>query len=217
MEAEKTEKGYDMKLLDLLKRRSPPKSTSTSSATPKEEITVGSLVAGDAVYKGNIITDRGLRMDGRVIGNVSVGMRGLLVIGKSGIVDGEIKARNLVVHGVINGNVIADRVILAGSAVLNGNLSYQHIRITEGANIAGTMQKIKPNEIDFSIEAALAEAEKTKSHRNYLAAFAADSRLDRTSNPDEFDRMVDAANLVLDHFALRKMPSVLPPKEVCAA
>ena len=76
----------------------------------------------------------------------SIALRGQsLTIGPNGRVRANIEARNVVVHGRVDGDVHAtDRVDLRKSASLTGDISTARISIEDGAYFKGTIDIQKP-------------------------------------------------------------------------
>ena len=78
----------------------------------------------------------------------SISLRGQsLTIGPNGRVRANIEARNVIVHGRVDGNIIAsDRVDLRKSASLTGDISTARVAIEDGAFFKGSIdiQKAEP-------------------------------------------------------------------------
>jgi cytoskeletal protein CcmA (bactofilin family) len=87
--------------------------------------------------QGTLNVEGNLRIDGIVHGTVEV--RGDLEVAKTGLVEGpELKAHNIVVHGVIKARVVAEgRLILTRTARLEGDITAQSIDIEAGAHYIG--------------------------------------------------------------------------------
>lgn len=100
-------------------------------------IGTGTTVSGDIVFVG------GLRIDGTVVGNVSVaeGKPGTLVISESARVDGRIDVSHVVINGTVNGPVTArDYVELQPKARIAGNVAYRTIEMHIGAVVEGMLE-----------------------------------------------------------------------------
>ncbi|RMG67803.1 MAG: polymer-forming cytoskeletal protein [Calditrichaeota bacterium] len=93
-------------------------------------IGVGTLLEGKLETKGS------LRIDGKVMGTVKSG--DTVTIGSSGEVIGEVFARNAIVGGKVQGNVIIEeKLILESTSALKGNLKASKLVIDEGAKFQG--------------------------------------------------------------------------------
>jgi len=113
-------------------RTDPPRSTDVA--------TIGKSV----VVKGELSGSEDLYVDGHVEGSIT--LRGQsLTIGPNGRVRANIEARNVILHGQVDGNVTAtDRVELRKSASLKGDIATARIAIDDGAYFKGTIDIQKP-------------------------------------------------------------------------
>ncbi len=109
--------------------------------TPKPVNEVRSEVAhiGKSVLvKGELSGSEDLYLDGEVEGSVE--LRGHnLTVGPHGRVRAHTRAKDVVVHGKVDGNINADRVELKKSAIHVGNIVTQRVIIEEGAFFKGSI------------------------------------------------------------------------------
>jgi cytoskeletal protein CcmA (bactofilin family) len=105
-----------------------------------EVATIGKSV----VVKGELSGSEDLIVDGEVEGSIS--LRGQsLTVGPNGRVRANIEARNVIVHGRVDGDIHAtDRVDLRKSAALCGDISTTRISIEDGAFFKGGIDIQKP-------------------------------------------------------------------------
>lgn len=103
-------------------------------------------IGKSVVVKGELSGSEDLYVDGEVEG--SINLRGQsLTIGPNGRVRANIEARNVIVHGRVDGNIKAsDRVDLRKSASLSGDISTARVAIEDGAYFKGSIdiQKAEP-------------------------------------------------------------------------
>lgn len=103
-------------------------------------------IGKSVVVKGELSGSEDLYVDGEVEGSIS--LRGQsLTIGPNGRVRANIEARNVIVHGRVDGNIKAsDRVDLRKSASLSGDISTARVAIEDGAYFKGSIdiQKAEP-------------------------------------------------------------------------
>lgn len=103
-------------------------------------------IGKSVIVRGELSGSEDLYVDGEVEGSIS--LRGQsLTIGPNGRVRANLEARNVIVHGRVDGNVIAsDRVDLRKSASLTGDIATARIAIEDGAYFKGTIdiQKAEP-------------------------------------------------------------------------
>lgn len=108
----------------------------------------GTLVTGEANFKAL------MRVDGHLSGRIS-SSSGTLIVGANGKVDANIEVAIAIVHGTVNGDIIAtQRLELGRAAKLNGNIQTASLAIEPGALFEGSCKMIKVN----------ASAGKTKSN-----------------------------------------------------
>ncbi|NJO39238.1 MAG: polymer-forming cytoskeletal protein [Cyanobacteria bacterium CRU_2_1] len=88
-------------------------------------------------FQGNLNVEGNLRVDGIVHGTIEV--RGDMEISQSGLIEGvELRANNIIVHGVIKARVIAEgRLTLSRTARLEGDVTAQSIDVEAGAFYIG--------------------------------------------------------------------------------
>jgi cytoskeletal protein CcmA (bactofilin family) len=95
-----------------------------------------SVVDEQMVIRGEINTQGTIRVDGRLEGRLQ--RAGTMIIGAKGIVVGDIEAREVIVGGIIEGNITSDgRVELQSSASIRGDISAIAMLLHEGATVHG--------------------------------------------------------------------------------
>jgi cytoskeletal protein CcmA (bactofilin family) len=109
-------------------------------ARSSEIATIGKSV----VVKGELSGSEDLVVDGEVEG--SIALRGQsLTIGPNGRVRANVEARNVILHGRVDGDIHAsERVELRKSASLSGDITTARISIEDGAFFKGTIDIQKP-------------------------------------------------------------------------
>ncbi len=103
-----------------------------------------SYIGEGTTVEGKIFCEGSLRVDGKVKGEIDI--KGVLTVGEKGIIDSNIKAGEVVLMGIINGNVVSDRKVeIFNSGKLNGDVQTPKIAIEEGGVLEGkcTMNIIK--------------------------------------------------------------------------
>ena len=96
------------------------------------------VIGPDVVIKGDIQVEKGLRLDGRIEGTLAT--RGKVLVGKSGSMDAEVRAGQLLVEGKVQGNlVVSDRIELAATGRFEGDLTASKLVVAEGAIISGKL------------------------------------------------------------------------------
>jgi len=79
-----------------------------SKKNPKKhnKITSATIITSCMEVTGNLHGSDTVHIDGKVVGNIIVS--NTLVIGKSGVVQGEVKAKNAIINGKLEGSIICD-------------------------------------------------------------------------------------------------------------
>jgi cytoskeletal protein CcmA (bactofilin family) len=98
-------------------------------------IAEGTMIRGDVEFAG------GLHLDGFIEGAISAeGADAVLTLSDKGRVTGEIRTSNAVINGTVRGDiVIGERLELASSARIEGNVYYKVLEMAAGAQVNGQM------------------------------------------------------------------------------
>lgn len=88
---------------------------------------------------GDCDTEGTLRIEGTVDGTVRAGKA--VVVGKDGVVEGDIHTQDAVVGGRVNGSLIAEsRLELQATCVVEGEIHARRIKLEEGGTVNGNVQ-----------------------------------------------------------------------------
>jgi cytoskeletal protein CcmA (bactofilin family) len=99
----------------------------------------GTLVTGEANFKAM------MRVDGHLSGRVS-SSSGTLIVGANGKVEANIEVAVAIIHGTINGDIIAtQRLELGRAARVNGNVQTPSLIIEQGAVFEGSCKMAQMN------------------------------------------------------------------------
>ncbi len=127
-------------------------------------------IGKSVLVKGELSGSEDLYLDGEVEGSIDLHEHSL-TIGPHGRVRANVKARDVVVHGKVDGNVTGtERVELKRSAVLTGDVNTQRIVIEDGAFFKGAIDISKK---DAPKAAPKMEAAKTETAKIFPAAAGA--------------------------------------------
>ena len=130
-----------------------PTPTVTSEPTPVSAPRNATLSTSDQatigkslVIKGEVTGSESLYIDGRVEGSINLaGNR--VTVGRNGVVNANINAREIVVLGKVRGNLQAsDRVDIRTEGSLTGDVVAQRISIEDGAFFKGGIDIRKPGQ-----------------------------------------------------------------------
>jgi len=117
---------------------------------------IDTLLGKTARVDGDLEFSGGLHLDGRVNGNVRSNAEdgGALSVSESGFIEGNVEVTNIVMNGTVNGDMHArDRLVLGGSARVNGNVHYGVIEMAPGAVITGKLIPLGKDQAAGSSEA----------------------------------------------------------------
>ncbi len=107
-----------------------------TTTAPIEQATIGRSL----VIKGEITGAEALYIDGRIEGKITLS-DSRVTIGRNGMVQADINAREVVVMGKVNGNIeCSDRVDIRSEGVVNGNVTTVRISVEDGAVLKGGIQ-----------------------------------------------------------------------------
>lgn len=105
---------------------------------------LSSLVAHNMEVEGDVIFEGGLRVDGRVAGNV-IGKgdtRGLLVLSEKGTIAGRVRVYDAVINGRVEGDLEVEHFLeLQANARVSGNIVYRQLQMDCGATVDGKLER----------------------------------------------------------------------------
>lgn len=102
-------------------------------------------LGSDVEIKGNLKFTGELTFDGKIDGEIQTD--GVLNLGDSAVVNGNINAQNVVVRGKINGNIVAkEKIDIKTKAELFGDIRASKLSVEEGVTFVGKTE-VNPNKI----------------------------------------------------------------------
>ncbi len=117
------------------------------------------VLGSDVTFKGEIAFENSMRVEGRVEGKIN--SKGRLSLGKGAQITAEVIVGQLSVEGAFKGNVVAaERIELASSAHVLGDIRAPKLVIAEGATFVGNchvspdaLKDVKPAEFVVPVPA----------------------------------------------------------------
>ena len=106
--------------------------------------TIDTLIGSKTEIKGDFQFTGGLRIDGKIRGNIVALGDGssMLVLSEHAEVIGNVTVPHIIVNGKIDGNVRAsERIELQNKGEITGDVSYKVIEIAAGASINGALTR----------------------------------------------------------------------------
>ncbi len=101
-----------------------------------KQVKINTLVGKGSDIAGDFSAQGSARIDGKVVGNVTV--TGTLIVGATGSINGNVSAKSVVVGGVVIGDVDApEKIELTATAKVLGDISTKVIIIDENAVFQG--------------------------------------------------------------------------------
>jgi cytoskeletal protein CcmA (bactofilin family) len=86
--------------------------------------------------QGNVNTTGDIRVDGKIAGDFSTNQK--LVIGQSGVIEGNISCRDCDISGRVKGNIVVNEtIVLSSTADIIGDISTHNLVIEMGAQFSG--------------------------------------------------------------------------------
>jgi len=101
--------------------------------------TIDTLISEQTQITGNLAFSGGLRVDGKVYGDIiAEGDGSTLILSERGTVTGNIRAPHLIINGMVKGNVFSTESIeLQAKAEITGDISYKSLEMALGATVNG--------------------------------------------------------------------------------
>lgn len=108
----------------------------------KPESRIDCLIGAGTTIEGDITFTGGLRVDGRVRGNVAAsdGKPGTLVLSEQAQIEGEVRVSYVVINGTLVGPIhSAEYIELQSKANVTGDVYYKTLEIQLGAVLQGRL------------------------------------------------------------------------------
>jgi cytoskeletal protein CcmA (bactofilin family) len=93
-----------------------------------------SIISSDANIKGDFLFQDELRVHGRIHGKVNGDKDSVLIIEENGLIDGEVNADTIVIHGAAQGKIHAKKnLIVHSTAKVLGEVQAAAIQVSPGS------------------------------------------------------------------------------------
>ena len=94
------------------------------------------IIGAGTVLEGKIRTQGNIRVDGKLIGEVTANES--LSVGNTGEIEGNVTAKNITVGGKVRGTISAtEKIVFEGKSVVRGDIRATRLVIDEGAIFDG--------------------------------------------------------------------------------
>jgi len=121
----------------LFSKKQPPVSV--------ESAKIESLIGANIVLTGDIAFANGLRIDGRIDGNITgtAEEKNLLILSDKGAIVGRVQVHDAIINGQITGDLVVTHFLeLQANSRVNGNISYRQLKMDCGAVINGKLERM---------------------------------------------------------------------------
>src|SRR5260221_4024646 len=95
---------------------------------------VPSIISGDLMIKGTLVSHGDVQIDGKVEGDIR---SNALVIGEKAIILGDVFAEEAIVRGRVEGSIRARKVQLCATCHVEGNILHEALSVESGAFFEG--------------------------------------------------------------------------------
>ncbi len=107
----------------------------SSSASDASKSPIETLINQGCEIKGDMSSEGSVKVDGKILGNVDC--QALLIVAEKGVVQGDIRCKELVIYGEVIGKVTAEVLHLKKSSVLSGEINTARLEVEPGAHYDG--------------------------------------------------------------------------------
>ena len=101
------------------------KETKTSKPVKSDKISSATIITVCMTVTGNLDGTDTIHIDGKVIGNINV--NNTLVIGKSGIVEGNIEAKHVIINGKLDGTIKCENLEVLQTGEVSKFIEAKHL------------------------------------------------------------------------------------------
>jgi cytoskeletal protein CcmA (bactofilin family) len=128
---------------------------SKKDATPTTSDQIENVLGRTVRVQGDLKADGAFRIDGTIVGSVE--SAAAVIVGESGCVQGDVRGRDVVVAGQVQGNVTATgHLDIVASGRIEGDIDAQSVRIETGGVFRGTSRMGGKGEEEDAAHAHLA-------------------------------------------------------------
>jgi len=113
--------------------------TPASAREPRPSVVRNANIGQSVHIKGTLVGKEDLTIDGTVEGQIQLEGH-MLTIGEHGVIQAELQAKNVVIHGRLDGDVSADdKVEISATGSVRGDIRAPRVAICDGATFKGSV------------------------------------------------------------------------------
>lgn len=103
-----------------------------------DQLEISTIIGEDCEFLGTIKSKNSVRIEGKVVGDVSV-QKGI-VLGEHGSISGNIVAESSIIFGKVDGNVTAKHLEIKSTGFINGDVKTDFLQIEMGGLYNGKLE-----------------------------------------------------------------------------
>jgi cytoskeletal protein CcmA (bactofilin family) len=122
------------------KKTEPTQNNKTNGAPTPNTLALNSLVKGTFV-EGTVSSESDIRIDGSIKGTLTC--KAKVILGPTGIIEGEIKCVNAVIEGKFQGTLYVEELLqIRETAEVTGDVYTNKLNVQPGANFNGAVKMV---------------------------------------------------------------------------
>ncbi|WPU93916.1 polymer-forming cytoskeletal protein [Mucilaginibacter sabulilitoris] len=98
---------------------------------------ISTLISDGSILEGNLKAPAFARIDGQVNGHVTIDEG--LILGERGLVAGNINTKEIVVYGIVNGDIYTTSLEIKATGKITGNIKTQNLVVENGGVYNGNL------------------------------------------------------------------------------
>ena len=106
---------------------------------------ISTLISEGSIFDGNLKSPAFARIDGQITGDVMIDEG--LILGEAGSIHGNIITKEMVVYGVVNGNIQTNSLEIKASGKVTGEIRTQTLTVENGAVYNGSLSMTQNNKL----------------------------------------------------------------------
>jgi len=131
----------------MFSRANKDKTNQTSGSSAPKKRVPPSIISEDLVITGNLVSEGEIQVDGTIRGDIQTKD---LLIGETALIEGQVMAETLRVHGKVVGQIKALNVSLAKSSHVIGDILHDNLSIETGAFLEGHCKRLGNGEFTLN-------------------------------------------------------------------
>jgi len=103
-----------------------------------DSMPINTIIGNDIVFKGDILGESVIRIDGKVEGNIS--LKQGIILGEKAFVEGNMESDYIILFGHIKGNIKSKEIILKSTGTVQGDIVTDALEIEMGSRYSGNLK-----------------------------------------------------------------------------